>query len=487
MREHGTLDSRGTFTLSLSNARRKLTHFRTSNRTRYLVNLVQAAVGSGAESVLLKSRGADWKLNWPGAYLPEDHLLGAFARGGQESELPAATDLVLGLQAMLLEGAQSIRISVWHPHKPSYQWVLRAEGEESSVLPPAKETMVIEVDFPDSWKQRLSILPGFGGFVGQPPAVRLLEQLCDKCEVPLIVNGERLNRPLLLPDTPVTARVGIINDPGRTPLIDLSLTDHGWQGLLALVSGPIQLVVRGVSMARLEGVGMSGTVYHQGLALDLSREAVVTNQVYEQFLDQLQDVRMSVLEGLTEKFHEIQVPDDLLVDLLTHGVRRELSEQSLDRLVHWALSRQETNEPTVQSRDLLPGLMASLGHELRIAPRERLERVMIEECVQAFKERSDWLPTMATGTLALLSKNLPSETLVPGYLLLGLGAYYSSRGEDELARNFWMRSLDTVRAGTDDLAEELIHTHMDHPVEHILEQVAIALSLYLEEAAGAIP
>ncbi len=43
-----------------------------------------------------------------------------------------------------------------------------------------------------------------------------------------------------------------------------------------------------------------------------------------------------------------------------------------------------------------------------------------------------------------------------------------------------MEALDTVRGGDDDLAEELIHAHMDFEVDHIMDEVSRALRLHLK-------
>jgi hypothetical protein len=68
---------------------------------------------------------------------------------------------------------------------------------------------------------------------------------------------------------------------------------------------------------------------------------------------------------------------------------------------------------------------------------------------------------------------------MPGYLLLALEAHHSKTDQEALAQERWMESLDVVRAGKDDRAEELIHTPTDFPPDPMLHQTANALRMYL--------
>jgi hypothetical protein len=57
LREHGTIDSQGEFTLSLSEARRKLVQYHSSDKARYLLLLLAAGIAAGAGSALWRLSG----------------------------------------------------------------------------------------------------------------------------------------------------------------------------------------------------------------------------------------------------------------------------------------------------------------------------------------------------------------------------------------------------------------------------------------------
>lgn len=471
MREHGTIDSQGEFTISLSEARRKLTQFGSSNRARYLLLFLSAGIGAGAQVVSIARQQPSYVLTMPGAYIPESALLSAI-RGQSDSGLPCAADLGLGLRTALALGARSIELSLRHPQQPSFHWTLSSEGQTSEPLDPGDTAMEVRVLFPASWQDRLGgLLSRFRGYASLPEELRLVEQFCDHCDVPIEIAGTPVNRPIFLPPAIVYAQVGE-NRGGtffeRPPLV-LDL-DRGWRGQLSLGEGPTWLVVNGLTMGQLEDDGLAGVVYHDSLKLDLARENLVQDETYDALLDDLARVRLALLEQVTHRLAESN--RSVHVGLLETGLSQQLSDEGCHRYLCWLAPDQVSTEPG-QARWQLPLCLARRGLS-KVA-----EQATIGVSARAFKLRASYLVPISRVVLQLLKEIDPAQTLVPGYVLLGLGAYASWKGDQSLANKTWMEALDTVRAGQDDLAEELIHAHMDFPVEHIMDQVAIALTRYL--------
>ena len=75
--------------------------------------MVSAGIGAGASQVAITCGSHFYRLSMPGAYLPESQVLGSFARSSSDSD--SATDLVMALQTVFAEGAQSVQILLAHP------------------------------------------------------------------------------------------------------------------------------------------------------------------------------------------------------------------------------------------------------------------------------------------------------------------------------------------------------------------------------------
>lgn len=130
LREHGTIDSRGEFTLSLSEARRKLVQYQSSNKARYLLLLLSAATAAGATSLTVEQSPRNCRLVMPQAHIPESALLSAFAEPHRPSASPGASDLVLGLQGAFHNRAARVEVRVQKPGE-SFLWTLEPRSEQS--------------------------------------------------------------------------------------------------------------------------------------------------------------------------------------------------------------------------------------------------------------------------------------------------------------------------------------------------------------------
>lgn len=443
LREHGTIDSQGEFTVALSDARRKLTEFRSSNRTRYLVLLLSAGIGAGARRVSIRrDGGASYRLLMPGAYLPESALLGTYARGAAGS--PSAFDLVLGLQSAFAEGARRVEVVVRHPQEPSFGWILQESTEESRALESGSSVLEILIEFPESWQERLSgFFSRLGGYVGQPEEMRYVEQLCDHASVPILLNDYRVDRPYFMNERVAVARVGGVEGPqesSSTPVLDLP--EFAWRGWITLGAGSLVIVVNGVTMARVESPDLNGLVLHDGLRRDLTRENLVLDETYESLERDWVCVERALLQKAAELVPTLSTQDvlKLFPRLFSAGLRQDISTQGFRNLVDWLAQKSHPpyTEPLADT-DLL-GVSVQLLTRIRRHPGfERFasfERWMVRESSHALQEQPTRVAPILEATLEAVGPYYPHQTLVRGYILLGLGAYCSSRGDETKAQQY---------------------------------------------------
>ncbi len=338
LREHGTIDSEGDFTVSLSAARRKLSQYQSSDSARYLMMAVSGGIAAGASRVRITQGVSSYGLLFPDAYIPEPALLGSFEKPSETS--PGSLDMAMALRGALVQAATSITVEVVDPQCPSYSWTLTPRKEESSSLPPEEQTAVrVRIEFPTSWQERLTgIFRRLKGYAGQPPEIRLLDKCCDHSPVPISVNGISLNRDLFLPVSVVYAAV---NDPGPycRVRIDLKLESEGWRGVLGLRPGKIQLVVHGIAYGQIEDSGLTGIVFHGGLNRDVSRENMVCDAAFDKLLAELEARRREMLLWSVTDLERIYVHgvdfNVVLEGLVELALQDELPAESVARATEW--------------------------------------------------------------------------------------------------------------------------------------------------------
>lgn len=478
LREHGTIDSAGEFTVSLGQARRKLTQYHSSERGRYLLLLVSAGVASGAQEIAISQGESSYRVVMREAYIPELALLNAFAKPSQESEVPGASDLVLGLQAAFGERATEIRVEVHSSEQSSFCWTLTPDGEESKTRP-SSERCEIEVDlqFRLGWRDKFAaFFAQFRGYASLRPEGRLVDRYCDRARIPITINRSMIRRPLFLPEMTLTAQVGSLEGQQLEVTPHLHLDGFAWSGALALGTGRVQAVIHGVAYCELEETGLEGTVYHDGLRRDLGREKIVRDGVYEALVDELQEVWFQMVDGVALRMAEI--PDKQayghLGDVLLGLLMGRISEQGCTVLAGWLGVREGENTTLGLYR-----VGYSLLEDARA--KERLLQRLLQRCSEILGEQN-WGQREALETaFEVLRLELPEETLLSGYLLLGLGALHSLEGHENEAQKAWFRSLDVVWSGQDDRAQELIYTHMGYEAKHIVGQAAAAIQMGLHD------
>jgi hypothetical protein len=483
LRETGTIDSQGAFTLSMDKARAKLARFQSSDPARYLVSILSGGVGGGASRIQMDDRSTKVSVWMEQAYLPERDLLAAL-NSAYEGEENGALDLVLGCRGALNYGARKIEIGVSKEGASGYRWILEQDsqvGYQDAIdeLPGIKVVIL----FDESIKERFGrFVRKLRGYVGQRREFQIVEELADRCPVPVSLNHELITRPFHLPKGPLEINVGGVSSVQffRSPMqFDRG---HYWSAGLVYSPGKVSLVVRGVVCGSVESYDFSGVVYHDSLGLDLTREKVRVGEEADLFLDQLEELRCQTLFRLADTFSDYQGELPWFFGDLFHlALETDTAGQVREKILLFLKSQFRLDIAGDGTDALLwagTELACQLGPE-RFTIREGF---LLRRCSFEFKQAERellWIPL----TLRYYQSVLPDRTLVRGYLLLGWGALYEIHGVSKSAQECWLESLDTVRAGTDNRAEELIHAHMDFEPEHILVETGKALALLAARAS----
>lgn len=488
LREHGTIDSQGEFTLSLSEARRKLVQYQSSEKARYLLLLLSAGTAAGARSLAIEQTSPVCRLSMPGAHIPESALLSAFAHPERPSAAPGACDLVLGLQGAFHNGASRVEVRVQKPGE-SFVWTLEARSEQSTPIDSAGVTgLEVVLHLKRDLGQTLRGVLGWlrGGYAAKSEEARLLDRYCDRSLITLTYNGESIDRPLFLPALSVLATVGELGEKRLEFKPDAQLSGYGWRAALALGPGPIQIVLQGVAYCQIENLGLVGTVYHDGLERDISREKIVRDKTYEALLRELETVRVELSTTLVAKMDSVEWPllAAQLPELVYLFLSRKLDGQSRQALwegmerLYRRRAEGEAHGFTPSPSGLIDFMMALTED---ITARRRVLELLLLDCGEGLRERPVHFHKQLEMTHQVFRAHHPDESLVLGYLLLGLGALHAVEGRKQESERAWFRALETVWSGTNERAQELMYAHMGYAPEHILQQASTALAMYCSE------
>jgi hypothetical protein len=484
LRKTGTIDSQGAFTLSLSKARAKLAQFQSSDPARYLVSILSGGVGGGASSIRMTDHGTKVSVWMDGAYLAEEDLLAAL-NSAYEGEENGALDLVLGCRGALSYGADKIEIRVSGADQADYLWILEQDSEEGRKEEISEAQGVgVDIVFDETIIERLErFVSKFRGYAGQRREFQMVERLADRCPVPVTLDGELVVRPFYLPNGPLEIQVGQVSSVSfsQSPMQFSRFQD--WSAGLVCRAGRVSLVVRGVVCGSVDSDDFSGVVYHDSLGLDLTREKVRVGEEADRFLDQLEELRCQVLFRLGDSLRSCSAEVPWFFCELFHlALESQVEDQERLKILDFLRSRFQI-DVAGSGTDAL--LWAGTELACRVGPEKFTlrEAFLLKRCSLEFKEAKRelrWIPLTSRYYQAVW----PERTLVRGYILLGWGALYEIHGVSSSAQECWLEALDTVRAGTDDRAEELIHAHMDFEPEHILVEVGKALALQAVRMSG---
>lgn len=278
----GILDSEGSFTVSLSQARAKLRHFRSSDDSRFLLHLVAASHGAGAERISVTRSPSRVHLSAPGAHFTEDALIAAYTNFFRLQHQTPASELVMG--AVMAQALEAEELSLLcRRDGPSFRWCLEKVEECSEEVSGGAPLFELEVRFGSVLSAWLvGLLSGETSWRD----CQWLEDFCSLSRVPISINGRSLNRPVILTGSPVVLCRGANLRVEAQGARVVEESEEGYAAALAPGSGPLYLVVRGVQYPGPK-VNLVGVVYCDRLRLDLTLEQLVQDSIYNDLVEEL--------------------------------------------------------------------------------------------------------------------------------------------------------------------------------------------------------
>ena len=304
----GKLDSVGDFTLDKKKAREKMKKYQLVDPHYYVLELVQAAVASGATYIDFYIDSDDCMITFDGENYTKDDLENMYSSlfmSQSDYTLDRYRELAIGVNSALALNPQFIKI-------------ISGDDEgtvQLEIAPPNKEIMVdaeesfkgtkIHVKDRMSWRVASRFLAK--AIASKlPTEAKVLKEKCIYCRVPITVNKENINNEKQLDLQNVLTQVhpdweeikGSMGIP-RTPY----KLSH------------IEFVKWGVKInsrhLKLSSIPLIGVVEANRLIKNVSQSDIVENDVFKETLKQLKSVTDEIVMKLAEDFEDIDpVVDD---------------------------------------------------------------------------------------------------------------------------------------------------------------------------------
>jgi hypothetical protein len=484
LREHGTIDvEERSFSISLSKARASMVAFQSSNPRRFLVALAAGLNAAGAREIKIVFEDDSYFLSAPGAEVSEAALTNAF--GGEiEEDGGGAADLALGLRSGLRCGFQRATLDQRKFGKPGFRWIITPDTEESQQLVGADESeLSIELGTDPTLLVKVGrFLQGLRKIEENREELPLLEQVYGCWRVPLWLDGRRVDQGLPSWGGRLSVAVGDLDVRASLRLP----ARESWTGTLAVQPGNVKLYWNGIFLSELSGGCLSGSVWHRGLGLDISREGLVEDARYEEFLRELLEVRRSLLDWYSTRLS--QRPEEEVALYLSELVLLCLEGESptiLSRVSAWLKS---AYTPGQLDSLRMGGANSTLElvHLYMEFPRATHFRfqdwepdviVLLYLCGQALQERYPGTDQLLAEAADLIERNHPQDTLALGYTLLGLGACLSILGQESPAEAAWGKAKEVARNSGDPKQLILMEAHLEFPTYHMTAEVSKALRI----------
>jgi hypothetical protein len=280
LRADGSVDSHGQFTLDREQARSKMQKFQLADSRRYVLELVQAAVLRGAESIEFEIDTDDMRVRFGGQPFTEaelDDLYGSLFRPGDDRALRGVRQLALALNAALGMEPKHIELR---------------SGTVELRMQPGKRDELIKHDTAQAHtsihvRQRVRarmVLDFFANLTGRLAEQQYLRERCVYSTVPVLLDGKMISK-------------GLATAEGDHDAIPLS--DDEFVGFLRVTEGDeptvLHLVKDGVWIDSRPlpecGTGLMAVVEGEQLRKDVSQARIVADKAVTTIVESIHRAR----------------------------------------------------------------------------------------------------------------------------------------------------------------------------------------------------
>lgn len=321
-----------------------------NERERYLTFIIAAGLNSHAESVSIDRAASRLTVVMPGAYLDKQDIQKSL-HSLFSAHPSRGSELLLGLcLAQSFEATGSV-LEARHPDLPSYRWSTEAPENFVEIENDAIG-LTVWVDFEASWME--SILDWVEALhqVEEAPECLALATLCRYSATPIEIEGRPINVPFSLQDAPISLIRGepIPYQEYNGQLVHLPSAD--WNGVVALKTGRLQFMVRGLLYPGPNNLRLHGIVNCDSLRLSPDRDTVIQDDLYHSILKDLLSQQQVLLKRVDLGAAEFEWCSEMSDLFLKEEVVNGLNQESKNRLVNLLAQIPQGDNFTDQASEL---------------------------------------------------------------------------------------------------------------------------------------
>lgn len=300
----GESHSQGGFTISLRESVRKLREYQFKQPEIYVLLLVSATIAKGATKVEVREDSRSLVLSFQGCFYSFAEL--ERFRETLSSDLHARDQgLTLGLVGALESAAGRVTL-ISSTDQGRVRWTVEADGGRLVEDKADAAPLGTRIEIPKHTLLR-GLFRRLKGFAGLTAESRLLYNRCERALVPVKIQGESVNRPLILGEVAALAVIGPVSVEA---LVEqrYHLPQKGWCGAVSLGARPLlggasglTAVVHGVSYPLPKLSCLQGLVWHDGLRTDLSQSGILEDPTCSELLQELQLIQDELAHRLVKE------------------------------------------------------------------------------------------------------------------------------------------------------------------------------------------
>ncbi|PRP92785.1 hypothetical protein ENSA5_46970 [Enhygromyxa salina] len=316
LRADGAVDSEGQFTLDREQARAKMQKFQLADPRRYVLELVQAAVLRGAETIEFEIDADDMRMRFDGAPFTEaeiDDLYGSLFTKGHGRKVRGVRQLALALNAAL--GMKPKHI---HLRSGVVELHMRP-GQRDEIRVHEASAATTELHVKQRLRPRLFV-DFFLNLTGQLAEEQYLRQRCGYASAAIFLDRKRISRGLVIDDTEASAIR--VEGPGFVGAMKV-VADNADYTQLHLVKDGVWIDSRSLPEC---GTHLLAVVEGEQLRKDVSQAKIVSDDALARIVDNVRRARWMLWKKARDEARQREVGGWIRLQLLDYTELDELRD-----------------------------------------------------------------------------------------------------------------------------------------------------------------